>query len=1790
MSLGEPPGGTSVRGGGGGLVAATAAAVTASPPRDFTGDLADDFAGDLLLAHNAARARHGAAPLRACAALEREARAWAEHLLERRALKHSDTSHGENLYYRPLGAREQGAEPGGKEVTEHWYSEVKHYDFSSPGYKPNTVHFTQLVWRASCTLGVGRACDGRRLVVVTLYSPAGNQGPQGAFHANVLPPLPRAASLAGAAPAAHVRRCVPVARAARAVCTAVIFGCGQRPQASDFQQDLLVAHNALRKRHGAKPLVLSAELCAGAQLRAEALLLLLMEPGAVTMPRGGQLREDRSREHPADLHAPLVDALGLGGLHTGRRQTEELQPGQTLDLGEAHADSLQVDQGPCDDEQSRTRREDEQGKPSQAASPNHQGLQPAHPQPQALQADKLQSSDIHPDRIWTERLQEQQLHRNKVQQEGLPPSELQPDKLSPDKRETVGRQPYQLQPEELQSNQLQPTGMQSKTFQGDKIRSNEACELQSSEPQPADAQPADAQPGGVQPGGVQPGGVQPGGVQPGGVQPGGVQPGGVQPGGVQPGGVQPGGVQPGGLQPGGLQPGGVQPGGLQPGGLQPGGVQPGGVQPGGVQPGGVQPGGVQPGGVQPGGVQPGGVQPGGVQPGGLQPGGLQPGGLQPGGLQPGGVQPGGVQPGGVQPADAQAGGVQPGGLQPGGLQPGGLQPGGVQPGGVQPGGVQPADAQPADAQAGGLQPGGVQPGGAQPGGVQAVEAQAEEAQAGERLPGAARWDSAALERVGRTESRPGENVYLGVGGDATHPTASEVTDAWYSEIGRHNFDILSPQPESARFCQLVWRASQRLGVGRAVSPQGCVVVVALYDPPALGQRCATPGNDADMIAVSPVAAPNGSCVPGTEAVDEDCGPRVAESADDDDCVLAVDAGVMLTVDDASGVGKSEKSSLVEGVPESEAMEDPERSVAESTATVMGESAGTRAVGTRGKTDASSEMAPKEAMPKSVSFLSLGDAPWTMELLSMQSADTDLDTEESSGTETLVMDSDRTTCEIMERSEAEAIEELPWVVERGHGGAGSCEGVGREDTLVMEKILDESRPKEHTGGGDEAEMVAGKDIRQAVEEVLNVAGGGGVEPSDSGVESEKTKRPRSDVENGTPGMMAAVTVAEVTCRRAARAAEVTHREVRVKAPGSALATKLGAAAGGVKFVPPRRDEAPKALARAGRRADCSAPGAPTVASGSKVTARTPRAEVVLSNVVGTEALIKATLVGDALSELYRRNVLPMVRSTPCTPQPHAQLHISEEDQEEFCMDVLAEHNRLREIHGARPLRRSVALGRDARAWARVLARSRALRSHPTVPHGQNVWARHIGTGELPKGRKVTNCWYADRLAYDYNNPGFQQGTGNFSQLVWRSSLDLGVGLACDGRGMFVAVAFYSPAGNLPYAMSYRDNVLPPYTQGMAKGQASEVTDAWYSEIGRHNFDILSPQPESARFCQLVWRASQRLGVGRAVSPQGCVVVVALYDPPRARATVRDSRDDGSVTVAEVTCRRAARAAEVTHREVRVKAPGSALATKLGAAAGGVKFVPPRRDEAPKSAGEGRERADCSAPGAPTVASGSKVTARTPRAEVVLSNVVGTEALIKATLVGDALSELYRRNVLPMVRSTPCTPQPHAQLHISEEDQEEFCMDVLAEHNRLREIHGARPLRRSVALGRDARAWARVLARSRALRSHPTVPHGQNVWARHIGTGELPKGRKVTNCWYADRLAYDYNNPGFQQGTGNFSQLVWRSSLDLGVGLACDGRGMFVAVAFYSPAGNLPYAMSYRDNVLPPYTQGMAKGQG
>ena len=56
------------------------------------------------------------------------------------------------------------------------YDEYKDYNFSRGGWQSGTGHFTQVVWKSTKELGMGRAktADGKQTYVVGRYRPAGN--------------------------------------------------------------------------------------------------------------------------------------------------------------------------------------------------------------------------------------------------------------------------------------------------------------------------------------------------------------------------------------------------------------------------------------------------------------------------------------------------------------------------------------------------------------------------------------------------------------------------------------------------------------------------------------------------------------------------------------------------------------------------------------------------------------------------------------------------------------------------------------------------------------------------------------------------------------------------------------------------------------------------------------------------------------------------------------------------------------------------------------------------------------------------------------------------------------------------------------------------------------------------------------------------------------------------------------------------------------------------------------------------------------------------------------------------------------------------------------------------------------------------------------------------------------------------------------------------------------------------------------------------------------------------------
>ena len=64
-------------------------------------------------------------------------------------------------------------------------------------------------------------------------------------------------------------------------------------------------------------------------------------------------------------------------------------------------------------------------------------------------------------------------------------------------------------------------------------------------------------------------------------------------------------------------------------------------------------------------------------------------------------------------------------------------------------------------------------------------------------------------------------------------------------------------------------------------------------------------------------------------------------------------------------------------------------------------------------------------------------------------------------------------------------------------------------------------------------------------------------------------------------------------------------------------------------------------------------------------------------------------------------------------------------------------------------------------------------------------------------------YDEIKKYDFNNPRYIRGTGHFTQIVWKNSQKLGVGIAKKGREI-VVVAQYSPHGNM--LSRFKDNVM------------------------------------------------------------------------------------------------------------------------------------------------------------------------------------------------------------------------------------------------------------------------------------------------------------------------------------------------------------------------------------------------
>jgi pathogenesis-related protein 1 len=135
-------------------------------------------------------------------------------------------------------------------------------------------------------------------------------------------------------------------------------------------------------------------------------------------------------------------------------------------------------------------------------------------------------------------------------------------------------------------------------------------------------------------------------------------------------------------------------------------------------------------------------------------------------------------------------------------------------------------------------------------------------------------------------------------------------------------------------------------------------------------------------------------------------------------------------------------------------------------------------------------------------------------------------------------------------------------------------------------------------------------------------------------------------------------------------------------------------------------------------------------------------------------------------------------------------------------MLAAHNQWRAKAGVPQLQWSAKLAAVAQEWATHLAAAGCGQTNSGSEYGENLyWASAVqwsdGANQVSRKqpKDVVDSWGKQQMNYDYASNSCQSICGNYTQLVWKDSREVGCGMAVCGNKGQIWVCNYFPAGNV-----------------------------------------------------------------------------------------------------------------------------------------------------------------------------------------------------------------------------------------------------------------------------------------------------------------------------------------------------------------------------------------------------------
>ena len=148
-----------------------------------------------------------------------------------------------------------------------------------------------------------------------------------------------------------------------------------------------------------------------------------------------------------------------------------------------------------------------------------------------------------------------------------------------------------------------------------------------------------------------------------------------------------------------------------------------------------------------------------------------------------------------------------------------------------------------------------------------------------------------------------------------------------------------------------------------------------------------------------------------------------------------------------------------------------------------------------------------------------------------------------------------------------------------------------------------------------------------------------------------------------------------------------------------------------------------------------------------------------------------------------------------PLSRSRTNAKDFDLDTYINLILKMHNDLREKHNSPPLSNNEELNTIASEYAESLVNNNGKYIYsPKIYKGQLV-GENIVISESKRPEEIFNSLVKGQKIYDYDENKFSKITGNFSQIIWKETTDIGIGFWHDKNNKkYYSVILYYPIGN------------------------------------------------------------------------------------------------------------------------------------------------------------------------------------------------------------------------------------------------------------------------------------------------------------------------------------------------------------------------------------------------------------